>query len=114
MRGDTKPSCVFLTNHARVLICIAQDPQVRVRDIGDLVGITERAAHRIVTDLAAGGYITKRRAGRRNRYTVHSHPPRVDPLVSSDRAAHLMAVLTRQTAEDSRELTPFVAFSDKS
>ena len=76
------PSWSFLTNHAQVLLCIAQDPGVRLREIGDAVGITERAAHRIVTELADAGYITRERIGRRNHYTVtiagpvESPPPR--------------------------------------
>lgn len=61
----------FLTNHARVLVCVAGDPGVRLRDIGSTVGITERAAHRIVTDLVSAGYITRERIGRRNQYTVN-------------------------------------------
>jgi DNA-binding Lrp family transcriptional regulator len=79
---DPSPSWTFLTNHARVLICITDDPGVRLRDIGDRVGITERAAHRIVTELADAGYITRERIGRRNHYTVtiagpvESPPPR--------------------------------------
>ena len=57
----------FLTNHARVLVCIAHDPGVRLRDIAERVGITERTAFGIVTDLADAGYIVKERDGRRNR-----------------------------------------------
>jgi DNA-binding MarR family transcriptional regulator len=57
----------FLTNHARVLLCIAQDPRARLRDIGEAVGITERAAHRIVAELTDAGYVSRRRVGRRNR-----------------------------------------------
>jgi DNA-binding MarR family transcriptional regulator len=57
----------FLTNHARVLLCIANDPGVRLREIGDAVGITERAAHRIVTELADAGYISRARVGRREQ-----------------------------------------------
>ena len=49
----------FLTNHARALVCIAHDPRVRLRDIATTVGITERSAYAIVTDLAAAGYVVK-------------------------------------------------------
>jgi DNA-binding IclR family transcriptional regulator len=63
----------FLTNHARVLVCIAHDPGVRLRDIATNVGITERSAYSIVTDLTAAGYVVKNRDGRRNRYQVQSH-----------------------------------------
>jgi Mn-dependent DtxR family transcriptional regulator len=65
-----KSSWTFLTNHAHVLICIAQNPSSRVRDLSALVGITERAVHRIITELKGGGYLQYAREGRRNRYTV--------------------------------------------
>ena len=65
----------FLTNHARVLVCIAHDPGVRLRDIAERVGITERTAYGIVTDLADAGYIVKEREGRRNRYQIQAHQP---------------------------------------
>jgi DNA-binding MarR family transcriptional regulator len=60
----------FLTNHAHVLFCIAQDPEVRLRDVAARVGITERAVQRIVTDLEAEGYLAVTKEGRRNRYQV--------------------------------------------
>jgi predicted ArsR family transcriptional regulator len=60
----------FVTNHTQVLLCIAQDSDVRLRDIAQIVGITERAAQRIVADLAEAGYVTIERVGRRNRYSV--------------------------------------------
>jgi DNA-binding MarR family transcriptional regulator len=65
----------FLTNHARVLMCIAEDPGIRLREIGAAVGITERAAHRIAGELVDAGYVTRRRAGRRNQYTVRTDLP---------------------------------------
>ncbi len=61
----------FLTNHGLVLLCIARDPRMRLRDIADRVHITERAAHRIVTDLESAGYLTRHREGSRNHYEVH-------------------------------------------
>ena len=61
----------FLTNHAHVLLCIARDPDARVRDIAEVVGITERAAQRILADLIAEGYATSTKLGRRNRYQVN-------------------------------------------
>ena len=63
----------FLTSHARVLLCIAHDPGVGLRDIAASVGITERSAYGIVTDLAAAGYVVKRKDGRRNRYQIQAH-----------------------------------------
>jgi Winged helix DNA-binding domain len=65
----------FLTNHARVLVCIAHDPGVRLRDIATTVGITERSAFAIVTDLTAAGYVVKAKDGRRNRYQIQTHLP---------------------------------------
>ena len=84
----------FLTNHAQVLLCIAHDPAVRLREIGDAVGITERAAHRIVAELTAAGYISRQREGRRNRYTIKSHLPVPDPLARDQKIGDLLAVLT--------------------
>jgi hypothetical protein len=86
----------FLTNHAQVLICIAQDPGIRLREIGEAVEITERAAHRIVNELAAAGYISRTRNGRRNRYAIESHLPVPDPLAGHQRIGDLLAVLAGQ------------------
>jgi predicted transcriptional regulator len=87
------PGWSFLTNHARVLLCIANDPGVRLREIGDAVGINERAAHRIVTELADAGYISRARVGRRNRYTIQSDLPIPDPLAREQRIGDLLALL---------------------
>ena len=65
----------FLTNHARVLLCVAQDPEIRLRDIANTLGITERTVHGILTDLADAGYVMKERDGRRNRYEIQRHLP---------------------------------------
>ena len=65
----------FLTKHGRVLLCIAHDPGVRLRDIAASVGITERSAYGIVTDLTAAGYTVKQKDGRRNRYQIQAHLP---------------------------------------
>ena len=68
----------FLTSHARVLLCIAEDPGVRLRDIAGALQITERSAYGIVADLAAAGYVVKQRDGRRNRYIVRRDLPLPD------------------------------------
>jgi len=60
----------FITNHARVLAAIARHPRRTVREIGDAVGITERATHKIIKDLETAGYVTKIKIGRRNRYEI--------------------------------------------
>jgi hypothetical protein len=96
---DGSPSWSFLTNHAQVLLCIAQDPEIRLREIGDAVGITERAAHRIVVELAAAGYIARKRNGRRNHYTIRSHLPLPDPLAREQKIGDLLAILAGQPAE---------------
>lgn len=93
MPRDGTRTWSFLTNHAQVLLCIAQDPAIRLRDIGDTVGITERAAHRIVSELARAGYISREREGRRNRYTIQFHLPLPDPLARGQRVGDLLAVL---------------------
>ena len=65
----------FLTNHARVRLCTARDPGVRLRDIAARTGFTERTAHGIVTDLTEAGYVVKHKDGRRNRYQIQAHQP---------------------------------------
>ena len=65
----------FLTNHAHVMVCLRRDQTARLRDIADAVGITERAAQRVVSGLEEGGYLTRVREGRRNRYTRHEGLP---------------------------------------
>src|SRR5687767_15297308 len=88
----------FLTNHALVVICLAEDPDIRLRELGDAVGITERAAHRIVTDLAAAGYVTRTRTGRRNRYSVRYDLPLPDPLARGQKVGDLLDVLAGASA----------------
>jgi hypothetical protein len=90
----------FLTNHAQVLLCIAHDPGMRLREIGEAVGITERATHRIVGELAAAGYISRRRAGRRNHYTIKSHLPLPEPLARERKIGDLLAVLAGKDGVD--------------
>jgi hypothetical protein len=65
----------FLSNHGRALLCIAYDPAVRLRQIGETLGITERSAYAIVNDLAEAGYVVKSKDGRRNRYEIQHHLP---------------------------------------
>jgi Winged helix-turn-helix DNA-binding len=98
MSSDGAPTWSFLTNHARVLLCIAQDPGLRLREIGDRVGITERAAHRIVDELVAAGYISRARIGRRNHYASHRHLPLPDKLAHEQSIGDLLAILTTTRA----------------
>ncbi|HEY7934312.1 MAG TPA: helix-turn-helix domain-containing protein [Solirubrobacteraceae bacterium] len=83
----------FLTNHAQVLVCIADEPGVRLRDISERVGITERAAHRIVAELADAGYITRKRTGRRNAYLIHPELPLPDALARNQKVGDLLSIL---------------------
>lgn len=94
MAESTTPGWTFLTNHAQVLVCVARDPGVRLRDIGERVGITERAAHRIVTELAEAGYITRERNGRRNTYTVNADSRLPDPIARGQNVGELLEILT--------------------
>ena len=84
----------FLTNHAHVLLCVARDPDARMRDVADDVGITERAAQRIVADLADAGYLERHREGRRNRYELHPELPLRHPLEQKHRIGEILEVLT--------------------
>ena len=88
------PPWDFLTNHAHVLLCVASDPGIRLRDIAAAIGITERAAHRIVTELVSDGYVLRERTGRRNRYEVVSDLPLRHPLVEEQRVGDLLSLLS--------------------
>jgi len=82
----------FLSHHAQVFLCIARDPDVRLRDVAAAVGITERAVQGIVNDLAAAGYVSRTRAGRRNHYEVHHEVPLRHPLQRGLDARTLLAL----------------------
>ena len=92
--NDSTPTWAFLTNHARVLICVAHDPEIRLRDIGSQLGITERAAHRIITELAVAGCISRERTGRRNHYTINAHLPLPDAIAREQSIGELLTILT--------------------
>jgi hypothetical protein len=83
----------FLTSHARVLLCIAHDPGVRLRDIAARLGITERSAYGIVTDLAEAGYLVKQKNGRRNRYQIQAHLPLPEPSSQERTVGDILALL---------------------
>ena len=88
----------FLTNHTHVLLCLARDPSARLRDVADVVGITERAAQRIVAELEEGGYLTRTREGRRNRYELHPDVPLRHPLERDHAVGEIFSVLREQRA----------------
>ncbi len=83
----------FLTNHARVLLCIAHDPSARLRDIAASLGITDRSVYGIVTDLTAAGYVVKHRDGRRNLYQIQAHLPLPEPASQEPAIGEVLALL---------------------
>ncbi|HTD80275.1 MAG TPA: winged helix-turn-helix domain-containing protein [Chloroflexota bacterium] len=98
MATTQPPTWTFLTNHAQVLLCIAEDPGIRLRKIGDRVGVTERAAHRIVDELVSAGYVSRMRTGRRNQYAIHRQLPLPDTIAHRLRLGDLLAVLAPQNS----------------
>jgi len=103
MLENTARSWGFLTNHATILACIAEDPGIRLRDLGDHIGITERATHRIVTELATAGYITRQRNGRRNHYTINAHRPLPDAIAPGQTIGELLKLLTGTRAANRQD-----------
>jgi hypothetical protein len=91
--GSMATSWTFLTNHARVLLCIARDPGIRLRDIAARLGITERSTYGIVIDLAQAGYIVKQKNGRRNRYEIQAHLPLPEPSSRDRTVGETLALL---------------------
>ena len=98
MARNSKPGWAFLTNHGQVMLCIADDPRIRLREIGERIGITERAAHRIVAELADAGYVTRRRIGRRNNYTINAHFPL--SIAREQSIGELLEILTGRWAPE--------------
>jgi|SRR6185437_4415171 predicted transcriptional regulator len=90
---NNRPTWVFLSNHAHVLLCIARDPDSRTRDIAGHVGITERAAQRIVSELIAGGYLTRTKIGRRNRYEINRRGHLRHPIFNEFEIGPLLDIL---------------------
>lgn len=86
----------FLSNHAHVLVCIAEQPDARIRDIAGRVGITERAASNIVADLEHDGYITRERQGRNNHYRLHRDLPLRHPIEKHRLIGELLTLLTNR------------------
>lgn len=106
------PEWSFLTNHARVLISIAHDPGARLRDIATTVGITERSAYAIVSDLTVAGYVVKDKDtdGRRNRYQIQTHLPLPADIAGERTVGELLELLvdatTRQTSPTRPSMNP--------
>ncbi|MFM8237803.1 MAG: helix-turn-helix transcriptional regulator [Actinomycetota bacterium] len=87
----------FLTNHAHVLLSIARDPDVRLREVAVQVGITERAAQRIVSELEESGFLERARVGRRNRYVVHADRPLRHPMDRAHAVSELLGLLSAES-----------------
>ena len=87
------PSWTFLTAHARVLLLVARDPGVRLRDIADSLDITERSAFSIVSDLVEAEYVIKEKDGRRNRYHIQAHIPLPEPTSQEHTVGEVLALL---------------------
>lgn len=100
--GADKPSWTFFTNHGHVLVCLAGDPELRTRDIAALVGITERSAQGIISDLVDAGFVTRIKEGRRNRYVVHGDLALRHPLEREHTVGELLATLGRPVAPKRR------------
>jgi hypothetical protein len=96
------PPFAFLTNHGLALLCIAEDPKIRMRDIASAIDITERAAQRIVADLIAAEYVSRSRIGRRNEYTVRTDLPLTLPNQRDVDLGSLLNVLLPSGASTSR------------
>ena len=90
----------FITNHARVLISIAENPGVRTRDIAERIGITERATQRIVAELEQAGYISHEKVGRRNRYDLNPDAHLRHPLEHNVEVRHLIDLLANQSSDN--------------
>ena len=91
----------FLTNHAHVLLCVARDPDIRLRDVAEFVGITERAAQRIVADLVEAGYLDRTREGRRNSYQLNPDIPLRHPMDRDHAIGDILEVLTTSSEASS-------------
>ena len=88
--GKDLPCWSFLSNHTLVMMCLVDDPLMRMRDIAYRVGITERAVQRILTELEEYGFITRHRDGRRNSYSIHMNQPIGHPMTGTNSVADLM------------------------
>ena len=94
------PSWDFLTNHAHVLLCVSQDSGIRLRDIAAAIGITERTAHKVLSELVEEGYVLRERHGRRNHYKVKPELPLRHPLVREREVGELLDALGRPERTD--------------
>jgi DNA-binding IclR family transcriptional regulator len=100
--SDFHHTWTFLTNHAHVLVCLMADPDLRVRDIADQVGITERAALRILHELEDADVIVRHREGRRTHYEIHGECPLRHPIEEACSVGELLAPVLKARALNTR------------
>lgn len=96
--GESNPDWTFLSNYAHVLICLAQNSRIRLRDVADRVGITERTAVRLVTQLDEAGIVIRVKDGRRNRYLINTHKPLRHPIESHCSVGELLETVLGEDA----------------
>jgi DNA-binding MarR family transcriptional regulator len=99
MSSPTEKPWRFVTNHTQALLCIARDPDVRMRDLAATIGITERAAQRIVSDLIEAGFVERERIGRRNRYVVNTDRQMRHPSQEGHEIGELLDLLRLDGSE---------------
>ena len=102
MSSENGKSWRFVTNHTQVLLCIARDPDVRLRDVAEMVGITERAVQRIVADLVEAGFLQRERVGRRSRYVIDRGVEMRHPAQAGHDIGELLALLALDGAPERR------------
>lgn len=96
--SEDRPDWTFLSNHAHVLICIAQQPDVRLTEVAQQVGIGERAVHRIVHELSDSGYLSVTKIGRNNVYEIHLNKPLRHPLESHHSIQEIISPLLKKSS----------------
>ena len=102
---DAVPSWTFLTNHAHVLLCVAHFPEMRVRDIAERVGITERSVQRILTELEDAGYVSRVHHGRHNHYEIHADLPLRHPSEQHRQVSALLELVRGEERKRSQDET---------
>lgn len=100
----TPATWTFLSNHAHVLVCIHGDPEARIRDIAEQVGITERAAQGLVSDLVEEGYLVRERVGRRNRYSINPEARLRHPLEDDHTVGELLRLVSKRNTKSRKPM----------
>lgn len=100
-QAEPERSWRFVTNHTQVLLCIARNPEIRLRDVAEHVGITERATQRILADLVDAGFVERERVGRRNRYGINRNIEMRHPAQFGHEVGELLDLLAPPDGRDS-------------